>query len=86
MLLFLAPVSSIHYWPASTLLRGHLALATLSPPETDPQNLERWAALMRFTWATVYESRILVSNFSVTCNSFREFHTLDWFLHVRALP
>ena len=24
------------------LLRGHLALATLSPPETDPQILERW--------------------------------------------
>ena len=27
---------------ASTLLRGHLALATLTPPETDPQFLERW--------------------------------------------
>ena len=32
----------IHFWPASTLLRGHLALATLSPPETDPQILEHW--------------------------------------------
>ena len=31
-----------HFWPASTLLRGHLALATLSPRETDPQFLERW--------------------------------------------
>ena len=31
-----------HFWLASTLLRGHLALATLSPPETDPQILERW--------------------------------------------
>ena len=31
-----------HFWPASTLLRGHLALAALSPPETDPQILERW--------------------------------------------
>ena len=31
-----------HPWPASTLLRGHLPLATLSPPETDPQILERW--------------------------------------------
>ena len=29
-------------WPASTLHHGHLALATLSPPETDPQILERW--------------------------------------------
>ena len=39
-------------------------------------------ALMRFTWAKKSERRILVSNFSVTCNSFREFHTLDFFLHV----
>ena len=31
-----------HFWPVSTLLCGHLALATLSPPETDPQILERW--------------------------------------------
>ena len=29
-------------WPASTLLRGHVALATLSHFETDPQILERW--------------------------------------------
>ena len=43
MLLFLAPLLSIHFWPASTLLRGHLALATLSPPETDPQIWERWS-------------------------------------------
>ena len=42
MLLFHAPLILIHFWPASTLLRGHLALATLSPPETDPQILKRW--------------------------------------------
>ena len=42
MLLFIAPLILTHFWPASTLLRGHLALATLSPPETDPQILERW--------------------------------------------
>ena len=42
MLLSHAPLISTHFWPASTLLRGHLALATLSPPETDPQILERW--------------------------------------------
>ena len=42
MLLFHAPLIIEHFWPASTLLRGQLALATLSPPETDPQILERW--------------------------------------------
>ena len=42
MLLFRVPLILTHFWPASTLLRGHLALATLSPPETDPQILERW--------------------------------------------
>ena len=40
------------------------------------------AALMRSTWANQSERKILVSNFSYTCKSFREFHTLDWFLHV----
>ena len=42
MLLFDAHLILTHFWPASTLLRGHLALATLSLPETDPQILERW--------------------------------------------
>ena len=42
MLLCFSPKILEHFWPGSTLLRGHLALATLSPPETDPQILERW--------------------------------------------
>ena len=42
MLLFESPLALTRFWPASTLLRGHLALATLSPPETDPQILENW--------------------------------------------
>ena len=42
MLLYFSPLILEYFWPASTLLRGHLALATLSPPETDPQILERW--------------------------------------------
>ena len=42
MLLFHAPLILTLFWPASTLLRGHLALAILSPPETEPQILERW--------------------------------------------
>ena len=42
MMLFLVPFIIKHFWPASMLLRGHLALATLSPPQTDPQIWERW--------------------------------------------
>ena len=42
MLLFHAPFILTYFWPVSPLLRGHLALATLSPSETDPQILERW--------------------------------------------
>ena len=44
------------------------------------------ATLMRCTWTNVTERGILVSNFSVTRNRFREFHTLDWLRHVSALP
>ena len=43
------------------------------------------AALMRFTWAIISERRILVSNFSVTCNSLCELHTLDRLRHVSAI-
>ena len=42
MLLWFSPLILKHFWPASTLLRGHLALATLSPPETVLKILERW--------------------------------------------
>ena len=66
---------------------GTLALATLSLPETDPQILERWGFADEVSpGQNISERRILVSNFSVTCNSLREFYTLDWFLHVWALP
>ena len=42
MLFYLSP-SIFYFRPSSTLLYGHLALATLPPPEADPQNLERWS-------------------------------------------
>ena len=42
MPLCFSPLVLEHFWPASTLRHGLLALATLSPPETDPQILERW--------------------------------------------
>ena len=44
MLLYVSPLFFFGYfWPASTLLRGHVALAIPSLPETDPQILERWS-------------------------------------------
>ena len=65
MLLFHAPLISTHFWPASTLLRGHLAIATLSLFLRPI--LKFWsvgATLMKFTWTNVTErgilSRILV--------------------------
>ena len=42
MLLCFSHFVLTHFWPASTLLRGRLALAILSPLETDPQILEPW--------------------------------------------
>ena len=39
---FFSPLILEHFWPASTLLHGHLALAIPSLPETDHQILERW--------------------------------------------
>ena len=82
MLLFHAPLILIHSWPASTLLRGHLALATLSPPETEPQILERWGFADEVHLGKSFRAKDLGLEFFVTCNGFREFYTLDWFLHV----
>ena len=42
MLFYFSPLILGCFWPASTLLRGHIALAIPSPPETDPQVLEDW--------------------------------------------
>ena len=50
MLLFGAPSILTHFWPASTLLRGNLALATLSLLVNDPQISERWGYAHEFTW------------------------------------
>ena len=65
MLLFDAPLILAHFGPASTLLRGHLALAILSPLEIDPQFLERWSYADEVHLGKVYPSegfwsRILV--------------------------
>ena len=64
------------------LLQGHLALATLSLPETDPQISEHWVYADEDHLGKSFQAMDFVSNFCVMCNGFREFYTLDWFLHV----
>ena len=87
MLLFHAPLFLIHFRPASPLLRGHLALATLSLPET--RSSKFWSigvTLMRITWANHSNRWILVLNVSITYHGFGESNTSDWLPHVWALP
>ena len=86
MLLCYSPSILEHFWPASTLLHGHLALAALSHPETDPQILERWGYADEVHLGKLFRAMILVSNFSMTRNSLFELHTLDRLRHVCALP
>ena len=42
MLFYVSILIVGYFWPASTLLHGHIALAIPSLPETDPQILEHW--------------------------------------------
>ena len=42
MLFYVSPLISGYFWPASTLLHGHIALAFSSLLETDPQILGHW--------------------------------------------
>ena len=42
LLFYVSPLIFGYFWPASTLLHGHIALAIPCLPETDPQNLEDW--------------------------------------------
>ena len=42
MLFYVSPLLLGSFWPASTLLHGHIALAIPSLLETDPQILEHW--------------------------------------------
>ena len=55
-----------HFWPASTLLHWHLPLATLSPPETDPQILERWSYADEVHLGKSFQAKDFVSSVNVT--------------------
>ena len=41
-MLFYVSFLKVYFWPASTLLHGHIALAIPSLLETDPQILGHW--------------------------------------------
>ena len=79
MLLYFSPLISKYFWPASTLLRGHIALAILSLLETD---LKFW----RIKWANHSKRWILVSSVSMTYHGYSELNTSDWLQYVWALP
>ena len=72
--------------PVSTLLREPSALATLSPPDTDPQILERWGYAAANLHRNFVERRILVSKFGIAQHGFSETNTSDWFRNDGALP
>ena len=42
MLFYVSSLILGYFWPASTLLHGHIALPIPSLPETDPQILKHW--------------------------------------------
>ena len=74
MLLFGAPLILTHFWPASILLRGHLALATPSLLEYDPQILERWGCahevhLCKYIRAKDFASFHAASRAPCSCHS-----------------
>ena len=83
---YVSPLIFGHFWPASTLLHGHIALAIPSLLETDPQILGIGVALMKITWANHSKRWIFVSNVSMTYHGFSESNTSDWFPYVWALP
>ena len=75
MLLCLSPLILTHFWPASTLLRGHFALAT-------PQILERWD----YAGEVHLGKYIRPKDFGLECQRdvrrFSELNTSDWFPYV----
>ena len=87
MLLFHALSFQTDFWPASTLLRGHLALATVSLLVNDPQILERWGYAHEVHLDKCNRAKGFGLEFWYDVQySLCELHTLDWLRHVSALP
>ena len=83
-----SPLIWRYFWPASTLLHGHLALATPSLPETDPQNF--WSigvTLMRFHLGKYIRAMDFgLERLAWRITGLSESNTSDWLQYVWALP
>ena len=81
---YVSPLIFGYFWPASTLLHGHIALAIPSLLETDPQNLEHWCYADEDHLGKSFHSKrwILISNVSITYHGLSESNTSDWFQYV----
>ena len=77
--LFLSINFRTHFWPTSTLLRGQLALATLSLPETDPQILEHWG----YAHEGLLGKSFRPKDFGLEC--LRDVQQLSWILHIESV-
>ena len=72
-----------YFWPASTLLHGHIALAIPSLLETDPQILEHWGCADEDHLGKSFQAMDFgLSNVSMTYDGFCELNTTDWFPYV----
>ena len=76
MLLCFSPFNFRTLLTASTLLHGHLALATLSLPETDPQILEHWGCADEVHLGKSFRAK----DFGLEC--LRDVHRFSWILHI----
>ena len=76
MLLFHSPLMLTHFGTASKLLHGHLALATLSLPETDPQFLEHWS----YADEVLLDKSFRAKDFGL--EYLRDVQRLSWILHI----
>ena len=76
MLRCFSPLILEHFWQASTVLHGHIALATLSLPETDPQIWEHLGYADEVHLGKSFRAK----DFGLEC--LRDVQRLSWILHI----
>ena len=76
MLFYVSPFILGYFWPASTLLHGHIALAIPTFLETDLQNLEHWAYADEDTLGKLFQAMV----FGLECQ--HDVTRLWWIEHI----